>query len=258
MVDDVKQGSLEDEWAARNVPESQMPYPGLRLVVRTSDAPESILPGLRRALRETNPAIALSDVRTLANVLHTSLARQRFTLTLIGGFATAALLLAVLGLYGVIAMSVQARRHELGVRLALGARPAALVRLVLREGMQLAGAGVALGLAGAFLGAGALRALLYGVSERDAGVFAAAAAVVIAVALVASWVPARRATRQDPTEALRVDCLVRSRRRGVVPPWRARHLLSVNAAGSRTPKLTRDGALHVSLCRPLSVRDAAR
>ena len=187
------------------VPESQMPYPGLRLVVRTSESPETVLPAIRRALRETNPAVALSDVRTLAEVLRTSLAGQRFTLTLIGGFAMAALLLAVLGLYGVIAMSVQARRHELGVRLALGARPAALVRLVLREGMQLASMGVVLGLAGAFMAAGALRALLYGVSTRDAGVFAGSAAIVIAVAFIASWLPARRATRHDPTEALRVD-----------------------------------------------------
>lgn len=206
VVDDVKLGSLDDDVQPTvYVPESQMPYPGLRLVVRTSEAPETILPAIRRALRETNPAVALSDVRTLADVLRQSLARRRFTLTLIGSFATAALLLAVLGLYGVIAMSVQARRHELGVRLALGARPSALVRLVLREGMQLAGVGVVLGLTGAFVAAGALRALLYGVSERDAGVFAVAAALVIAVALIASWVPARRATRQDPTEALRVE-----------------------------------------------------
>ncbi len=206
VVDDVKFGSLDGETGpALFVPESQMPYPGLALVVRTTGAPESILPAVRRELRAVNPAVALNGVRTLDDVLHRSLARQRFTLTLIGAFAAAALLLAILGLYGVISMSVQARRHELGVRLALGARPASLVRLVVRDGMQLAGIGTGLGVLGALAAAGTVRALLFGVSARDIGVYVVSAIVVVLVAFVATYIPARAAARGNPTEALRVD-----------------------------------------------------
>lgn len=206
VVDDVKYGSLDAETGpVMYVPEAQMPYPGLVLVVRTKDAPETIIPAVRRELRSLNPAVALNDVHTLTDVLRRSLARQRFTLTLIGAFAAAALLLAILGLYGVIAMSVQARRRELGVRLALGARPTSLVKLVVRDGMQLAGIGTALGVAGALAVAGALRALLFGVSARDVGVYTAAVGIVAAIAFVATYLPARAAARGNPTEALRLD-----------------------------------------------------
>jgi ABC-type antimicrobial peptide transport system permease subunit len=114
-------------------------------------------------------------------------------------------MLAVFGLYGVIAMSAQARRRELGVRLALGATPAALSRLVLGEGLRLVGLGIVVGLAAALSVAGALQSLLFGVSARDLAVFATATAVVISVALVASYVPARRAGRGNPSEALRAE-----------------------------------------------------
>jgi predicted permease len=206
VVDDVKYGSLDEEAGpVIYVPESQMSYPGLSLVVRTSGAPEGVVSAVRSELRAVNASVALADVKTLADVMRQSLARQRFTLTLIGAFAATALGLAVLGLYGVIAMSVQARRHELGVRLALGARPASLVRLVVGEGMRLAAVGVGLGLAGALGVAGSLRALLYGVGARDVSVYLAAALVVAIVALIASYLPARRAAGGNPTEALRVD-----------------------------------------------------
>lgn len=204
VVDDVKHASLDGEtMPTMYVPEQQMSYPALSLVVRTDRDAEALLPALRRELRATHAMATLSNVRSLDAVLRQSLARQRFTLMLIAAFATTALLLAVLGLYGVIAMSVQARRHELGVRLALGARPGSLVGLVVREGMQLAGLGVVLGVGGAVALSGVLRALLYGVSARDASIYAAAAVAVVGVTALATWIPARRAARGSPTEALR-------------------------------------------------------
>ncbi|MBC7895281.1 MAG: ABC transporter permease [Cytophagaceae bacterium] len=204
VVDDVKLSSLDGEtMPTMYVPEQQMSYPGLSLVVRTDRDAEALLPALRRELRATHATATLSGVRSLEEVLRQSLARQRFTLLLIAAFATTALLLAVLGVYGVIAMSVQARRHELGVRLALGARPGSLVGLVVREGMQLAGLGVVLGVAGAVGLSGVLRALLYGVSAWDASIYLAAAVAVVGVTALATWIPARRAARGNPTEALR-------------------------------------------------------
>jgi predicted permease len=206
VVADVKLGGLDaDDRPTMYVPESQLPYPTLTIVARgPGDAP-AMVAGIRRELKAIDPTVALSDVRTLDQVLTASLARQRFTLTLIASFAAAALLLAVLGLYGVIALSVQARRRELGVRLALGARPGALVRLVVGEGMRLVVVGVALGLVGAAAVAGALRALLYGVGARDLLVYATSATAVGAVALVATWIPARAAVRSSPTDALKTD-----------------------------------------------------
>ncbi|MEO7966641.1 MAG: ABC transporter permease, partial [Gemmatimonadaceae bacterium] len=204
VVDDVKLYTLDgDVIPTMYVPEQQMTYPALSIVVRTHDQPNAIAATVRRELHMAHPTATLSNVRTLEDVLQQSLARQRFTLTLLTAFATTALLLAVLGLYAVIALSVQARRHELGVRLALGARPQSLVFLVLREGMRLAGVGVTLGIVAALALSGVLRALLYGVDARDALVFGSAALIVVAVAAVATWIPAREAARGSPSEALR-------------------------------------------------------
>ena len=206
VVDDVKFGALEDPPApAIYLPENQYQYPGLTLVVRTVGSPAAMVPSVRGAVHEVNPTVALTDARTLASVLRASLARQRFTLTLIGAFAATALLLAVLGLYGVIAMTVQARRRELGVRLALGARPAELVRLVVGDGMRLVVVGAVVGLAGAWAAAGVLRALVFQVGVRDGAVYAAATGLVVVAALMATYFPARAAVRSSPTDALRLD-----------------------------------------------------
>jgi len=134
-----------------------------------------------------------------------SLARQRFSMTLVAIFAAAALVLSVVGLYGVIALGVAQRRRELGVRVALGASPRDVTRLVLAEGMWMTGGGVLLGLVGARLLAGVIASLLYGVSATDVGLFVAAAVAVVAVSLAATYVPARRASRVDPTLSLRAD-----------------------------------------------------
>ena len=206
VADDVRQASLDAAPAPTvYVPETQMTYPGLTLVVRTEGDPGSVLPLVRRELRALDASIALSDVRTLEDVLSSSLARQRFSLTLLGAFGIAALLLAVVGLYGVIALSVGERRRELGVRIALGARRADVLRLVVGEGVRVAAAGVVVGLAGAAAVSRVMQGMLYGISATDAGVYAGAAVLVVLVALAATWVPARGATRVDPVVALRSD-----------------------------------------------------
>ena len=204
VVDDVKQTSLDAEPGSQvYVPVTQFPYPRLTLVVRVADGdPGTAVPVIRKAVREVNPAATIDDVRTMENVVSESLARQRFQMTLIGTFAVLALVLATVGLYGVLALTVGQRRREIGVRLALGATPRAVVGMLVGEGARIAAVGVVLGLAGAFALTRVLRSLLYGISSTDAPTFTAAAVFVAAVALVATWMPARRAARVDPRAAL--------------------------------------------------------
>jgi putative ABC transport system permease protein len=212
VVGDVKQTTLDAQAApALYVPQTQMPYPALTLVVRTransaaASDPAAALPAIRRELHALAPDMALAQVRTLDDVFASSLARQRFSLVLLGAFAATALVLALVGLYGVIALSVGQRRRELGVRIALGARPADVRALVLREGLRVAFLGTLVGLAAAAAVSRLIQGMLYGVSAVDAGVYAGAAAIVILVALGASWVPALTATRVDPVIALRAE-----------------------------------------------------
>ena len=206
VVDDVHVTSLDEPLApAVYVPETQMTYPQLNLVLRTRGNPIAVLPSLRRELRALAPDIALERVRTLSDVFSGSLARQRFSLVLIGAFAIAALALAVVGLYGIIALSVGERRRELGVRLALGARPSNVLRYVLGEGARIAAAGIVVGLGIAMLATRLLRGMLYDVGTADVTVYASAAVIVGLVALVSTWVPAREATKVDPAVALRAE-----------------------------------------------------
>jgi putative ABC transport system permease protein len=204
VVDDVKQISLDGEANAQvYVPVSQFPYPGLTFLVRVPGGnPMAALPLVRKTVREVNPSATINDVRTMDDVVSESLARQRFQMTLIGTFAVLALVLATVGLYGVLALIVGQRRREIGVRLALGASPRAVVRMLVGEGARVAAVGVVLGLAGAFALTRVLQSLLYGISSTDAVTFAAAAGFVAAVALAATWMPARRAARVDPRTAL--------------------------------------------------------
>ncbi|PYP66222.1 MAG: hypothetical protein DMD26_08545 [Gemmatimonadetes bacterium] len=206
VVDDVRVTGLDEPSVpAVYLPEAQMTYPQLNLVMRTNGDPIAVLPSLRRELHALAPDVALEQVRTLRDVFSGSLARQRFSLVLIGAFAIAALALAVVGLYGMIALSVGERRRELGVRLALGARPTSVLRLVLGEGARIAAAGIVVGLAGAMLATRLLRGMLYDVGAADATVYAGAALIVGVVALVSTWMPARAATKVDPAVALRAD-----------------------------------------------------
>jgi predicted permease len=206
IVDNVKQVSLDDDPTPQvYVPISQIPYPGLTLVMRVEGDPLAAVPMLKRELRAVDPSISINHVATMADVLDQSLARQRFSMTLIGVFAVSALVLALVGLYGVIALIVGQRRREIGVRLALGAQPADVVRMVLAEGSRLSIAGVAIGVLGALGLTRVLGTLLYGVSATDTLTFVGAAVVVLLVSIAAGFMPARRASRVDPTVTLRAE-----------------------------------------------------
>ena len=210
VVENVKQTSLDAETQpAAYVPESQMPYPFMTIVVRASCAetagcdPASTLPGVRRELALMDRSLALSNIRPVADVFADSIARQRFSMAVLGVFAVLALALALVGLYGVIALSVGQRRREIGVRMALGAQRRDVLSLVLGEGTRVTLLGVAIGLVGAFALTRVMQSLLYDVSATDPRIFGAAAALVAIVAIVATYIPARRATTVDATAALR-------------------------------------------------------
>ena len=188
------------------LPESQFPYPFLSFVVRGKDAtadPATLLPVMRTELAAIDPSLALDATRTLQDVLDASLARQRFGMLLAGVFAVAALLLATVGLYGVIATGVAQRTREIGIRMALGATRHDVLSAVMKEGVAVTVVGVLLGTAGALAAGRLLREQLYDVSARDPSIYATVAIVTAAVALGATLVPAWRATRLDPVSALR-------------------------------------------------------
>jgi predicted permease len=186
------------------VPFQQTPWPerGMTLVARGDD-PASLTPALRRAVRTVDPTLALSDVRTLREVMSRTRAGARFNTLLLTALALTGLVLAVVGIYGVISYFVSQRTHEIGVRLALGATARDVVRLVVREGVVMGLVGLAIGVALALVAARVLRALLFGVTPTDPLVLAGSCAVLFAAALLASYLPARRAARVEPLVSLR-------------------------------------------------------
>jgi len=177
----------------------------MTVVIRTSGDPMKFVDAARRVIRTTEPSMTISAAAPLSNAIRNALAERRLVLTLVGAFAVSALLLAALGVYGVTASAVTQRTHELGIRMALGADRASLVASVLAEPARLVVSGLIVGLGGAFLAARAARGLLYGVSAGDPSTIVGACVVLLAIAILASVVPARRATRVDPMTALRSD-----------------------------------------------------
>jgi putative ABC transport system permease protein len=175
------------------------------LVVRASVPPESLAPGLREAVRGVDPQQPVASVRTMDEVLGRETAQRRVGVILLGAFAGLALLLSALGIYGVLAFFVVQHTPEIGVRVALGARPSDVLRLVVGRGMRLALLGVGLGLVGALALTSLMRGLLFGVSAADPLTYIVLALVLTAVALLACLVPARRATKVDPMVALRYE-----------------------------------------------------
>jgi putative ABC transport system permease protein len=160
---------------------------------------------VREAVRSLDPSMPIAELRTLERVADNSVAQQRFTTLLLTLFALLALTLATIGIYGVISLLVTRRRQEIGIRLALGARPATILGMVIRRGMALAGLGVLAGILGAFALTSVLTSMLYGVTRFDLATFAAVPVVLAAVALAACLVPAGRAARVAPVVALRED-----------------------------------------------------
>jgi len=175
------------------------------LTVRTASDPTALAAAVRTAIRSVNPSVAISNVRTIDTILATSVGPRRFNMFLLASFAAVALILACVGLFGVMSYLVSQRTHDIGVRLALGAVPADIFRLVVGRGMALAGGGALLGLAAAFWSSRSLEALLFQVRPTDLLTFATVVIVLLAVALIACAIPARRATRVDPVIALRYE-----------------------------------------------------
>lgn len=173
-------------------------------VVRTETDPAAVISAARRIVRTLDPNVP-PKFSTFAQVLSTSLKSRRFNLSLVGAFAGTALLLAITGLYGVMAYAVTRRTGEFGIRIALGASVGSILRLVLRQGIRTTLIGVAIGLAGALFLTRTLRSLLFGLSAADPVTFAAVAILLIMVALLACYIPARRATKVDPMVALRYE-----------------------------------------------------
>ena len=207
VVGDVKRDGLAlPSQPEMYVPFAQDPWWAAYAVVRTSSGdPARLSSAMRADVQALDPTLPIENVAPMRSFIDDSVAQPRFRTTLLGLFGAAALLLAVLGIYGVISYSVGRRTREVGIRLALGAAPADVLRMVLGEGLALVGLGLALGVAGAFLATRSLSSLLFEVSRLDAGSWVAVAALLLLAGLAASWLPARRATRVDPVTALRSE-----------------------------------------------------
>jgi predicted permease len=206
VVGTVKQYGLDtDGKIATYFPQGQDPSNDMFLVVRTSSDPAALSGAVVREIHAVDPAVAVYGIRTMQDRLYESLARQRFASTLLSAFAAFALLLAAVGIYGVMSYLVTQSTHDIGLRVALGAQPGNIVGLVVRQGMELAAIGILAGLAGAAALTRLMASLLFGVSATDAVTFGAVAVLLAAVAFAATVIPARRATRVDPMVALREE-----------------------------------------------------
>jgi predicted permease len=206
VVGDVRHDRLQDQaYPQVYLPFEQSPTRSMVLTLRSAGEPTALVPAVRRALGELDPNLPLADIGTLEQRKAVALARPRVNAGVLGGFALAALVLAAVGIYGVVAYGVVQRTRELGIRMALGAGGPALLRLVLGQGMRPVLGGMALGLVGALAGGRLLRGLLFGVGSSDPATLVVVSGFLVAVALAAMYLPARRASRSDPMAALRVD-----------------------------------------------------
>jgi putative ABC transport system permease protein len=208
VVADSRQMTLEQPVAPEmNFPVGQMAQALRRfnLVVRTQTEPASLVPAIRAAAWKLDPQLPLYNVTTMHSAVQESVSVRRFALLVLALFASVALLLAVSGIYGVIGHAVVQRTREIGIRIALGAGRRDVLRMILIEGGKLAAIGVVLGLILSYVMTQFLRALLYGVTPTDPLTFALVAVLLLSTALIACWIPARRASRVDPMIALRAE-----------------------------------------------------
>ena len=206
VVGGIKQSSLsEEKYPHLYMSMSQASQPRATFVVRTDGPPQAAFSTFRAAIKQVDPDIPFQRVRLMTDRIGETLSTQRLTNMLLTGFAVVALLLAAVGIYSTMSLYVGSRTKEFGIRLALGAQPRALVRTVLRQGMSLTAAGVVVGLASAFALTRAIRSLLYEVSPTDPWVFVTIPLLLAVVALVACYLPARRATQVDPLVALKEE-----------------------------------------------------
>jgi putative ABC transport system permease protein len=206
VIADSKQKSL----VAAVEPEIFLPLkvwnaPVINLLLRTRNDPLALAPAVRAVVHELDRNLPLFDIAAMDTLLAREGAGQRFNAALLSAFAIFALLLAALGIYGVTAYAVSQRTHEIGVRMALGAAPQNVLRMILARGLALALVGVVIGLSTSFVLTRFLRSLLYGVRPTDPLTFLVVALTLLGVAFLASWIPARRAMKVDPMVALRYE-----------------------------------------------------
>jgi predicted permease len=203
VISDTKEYSAEKEPPiAVYYPAEQVIARNMYLVIRTTSDPVPMTAAIVKEIQAVDPEMPVYDVGSMDQRLYGSLARQRFSMFLLGVFALIALILAAIGVYGVMAYSVSQRTHEIGVRIALGARPDAILRLVIRQALILAALGIAIGLTGAFALTRVMSSLLFGVSATDLLTFVITPLLLGSIALMASYIPARRAAKVDPIAAL--------------------------------------------------------
>jgi predicted lysophospholipase L1 biosynthesis ABC-type transport system permease subunit len=210
VADDVRRASLSaSPRPGFYVLDTQFPryvgqaHPAMTLVVRTTGDPVRLARSAQGLIGELDPELAVANVRTLDAVVSASVARPRFAMAVLCAFGFSALLLAGVGVYGVLSYAMTRRRREMAVRMAIGATPGEVRRLALGAGLRLAVTGVMVGLVVALLGGRVIRALMFEVSTSDPATVLAVGAVLLGAALLASWIPARRATTVSPAEVLR-------------------------------------------------------
>jgi putative ABC transport system permease protein len=206
VVADVKFGGLNAASSEEMyLPMAQVPWPTMTLVVRSNANPRPLVTAVRAKIAEGDPTLPVTGILSMEEVVSTSVAQPRIIMKFVGAFAGFALLLAAIGIYGVMAYTVTARKQEMGIRVAFGARPGDILRLVVVQGMRMTLIGVALGVVVSLALTRLLASLLFGVQATDPLVFSAAALVLAGAAFVACYIPARRATRVDPIVVLRYE-----------------------------------------------------
>ncbi|MES1242474.1 MAG: ABC transporter permease [Acidobacteriota bacterium] len=204
IAKDFKQSTLDrDSDPQVFLPFDQAPIGVMSVILRSTADPSAVIAAARAQVREVDPNLPLYKLQTMEDLVSASVSQPRFYMLLLGGFAAVALLMAAIGMYGVIAYGVSQRSQEIGVRMALGATRDRVVRMVLRQGLALALLGAAAGVAGALFATRGMRSLLFGVSAGDPAIYMGVAAVLVLVAALASYLPARRAARTEPQMALR-------------------------------------------------------
>ncbi|HEX2139631.1 MAG TPA: ABC transporter permease [Woeseiaceae bacterium] len=206
LVGDVRNDGIAREAApAVYAPAFLLPRSSMKLFIRTAADPLQVASAVRETIWDINPNQPVSNITTMQQVVSETVTRPRFFTLLLGGFAGLAMVLAALGVYGVIAYAVSRRTYEIGIRMALGARAGSVLRMTIAQGVAPALAGLVLGLAAAFLLSRVLSTLLYGVGAADPATFGGVALLLVSVALLAGWLPASRAARVNPASALRQE-----------------------------------------------------
>jgi putative ABC transport system permease protein len=206
VVKDTKPRELNGEPVAEMyMPFAQDPHRSMAVMIRTTNKPADIVAAVRREVRELDSNLPIYSIRTMDSVISESIATPRFRTSLLAVFAIVALTLAMVGIYGVMSYSVMQRTHEIGIRMAIGAQPRDVFRMVLGQGMLLTVVGLAIGLVGALALTRLMTTMLFGIKPTDPATFVGVAVVLAMVAVIACYIPGRRATKVDPVNSLRYE-----------------------------------------------------